>query len=153
MPKSTAIAGSTPAQPVASSAARAESSGKPIAITCASIACFASAVAGAACASGGGGDAAAAAPLAPLAPLLSAAVLLGDADDSSSVGASSSPRSSIASCSATPLSAGETVLAPGSAPGSGSSSAAGAEPRAAYERTPPSLLSSLCISAAADGLM
>ena len=85
--------------------------------------------------------------------LLSAAVLLGDADDSSSIGASSSPRSSIASCSATPLSAGETVLAPGSAPGSGSSSAAGAEPRAAYERTPPSLLSSLCISAAADGLM
>ena len=103
--------------------------------------------------SGGGGDTAAAAPLAPLAPLLSAAVLLGDADDSSSVGASSSPRSSIASCSATPLSAGETVLAPGSAPGSGSSSAAGAEPRAAYERTPPSLLSSLCIIAAADGLM
>jgi hypothetical protein len=112
--------------------------------------CSGSGGAGGAAGAGSGGDPAS---LAPLAPLLSAAVLLGDADDSSSVGASSSPRSSIASCSATPLSAGETVLAPGSAPGSGSSSAAGAEPRAAYERTPPSLLSSLCISAAADGLM
>ena len=113
-------------------------------------ACSGSGGAGGAAGAGSGGDPAS---LAPLAPLLSAAVLLGDADDSSSVGASSSPRSSIASCSATPLSAGETVLAPGSAPGSGSSSAAGAEPRAAYDRTPPSLLSSLCISAAADGLM